>query len=163
VYDADGNKLQKIFTPEGSSITTVTSYINGFVYKGDDLQYINFEEGRIRVMQAINQSNGYDHLQIDGNIDLPGSKRGAYDYFIRDYQGNVRMILTEETHVGGSSCTMEPAMEDSRVIYGKFGRQTYRVDFSDHMRPLEHSNPHLHEYEYSNAFKNGKETLYNFG
>jgi hypothetical protein len=66
VYDADGNKLQKIFTPEGSSITTVTSYINGFVYKGDDLQYINFEEGRIRVMQAINQSNGYDYLQIDG-------------------------------------------------------------------------------------------------
>lgn len=32
-------------------------------------------------------------------------------------------------------------MENSRVIYDNFGRQIYRVDFSNHMRPLDHSVP----------------------
>ncbi len=107
VYDADGNKLQRLFTPDGSTATKTVSYINSFVYEGDNLQYINFEEGRIRVMQAMSQNNGYDFLSLDGNIDLPNNKRGAYDYFIRDYQENVRMILTEETHIGSNQCTME--------------------------------------------------------
>ena len=107
VYDANGNKLQKIFTPEGSTSAITTTYINEFIYQGDSLQYINFEEGRIRVVQAVNQNNGFDLLAMDGNMDLPGGKRGAYDFFIRDYQGNVRMIITEETHLGSNSCTME--------------------------------------------------------
>ncbi len=114
VYDADGNKLKKIFTPEGSSIATTTTYIDEFVYQSigggtDSLQYINFEEGRIRVVSAVTQNNGYDLLTIDGNMDLPGSQRGAYDFFIRDYQSNVRMILTEESDKGSNSCTMETA------------------------------------------------------
>lgn len=110
IYNANGTKLQKIFTPDGSSTSTVTSYINEFVYHGDDLQYINFEEGRIRVMQTVNLSNSYgDFVALDGNMDLPGTKRGAYDFFIRDYQGNVRMIVTEETHSGRNVCTMETA------------------------------------------------------
>lgn len=58
-------------------------------------------------MQPTTQNNGYDLLTLDGNMDLPGGKRGAYDFFIRDYQSNVRMILTEETHLGSNSCTME--------------------------------------------------------
>jgi len=107
VYDADGNKLQKIFTPENGGAAIVTSYINGFIYRGDDLQYINFEEGRVRVMQTVNQNNGYDLLTMDGNMDLPGGTRGAYDFFVKDYQNNIRMILTEEVHTGSNSCTME--------------------------------------------------------
>lgn len=116
VYDADGNRLQKSYTKDNSGITTVTTYINEFIYEqtntasGDgnlNLQYINFEEGRLRVMQAVSENNGYDYLTIDGNMDMLESKRGAYDFFVRDYQGNVRMILTEETHIGSNSCTME--------------------------------------------------------
>lgn len=55
-------------------------------------------------------------------------------------------------------------MENSRVIYDSYGRQTYRVDFSDHMRPLDHSIPHLHEYRYGPAFDliSGKEFRFNF-
>lgn len=120
VYDADGNKLQKIFTPEGSSTPTTTTYINGFVYSGDNLQYIDFEEGRIRVMHSVAQNNGYDILNLDGNFDLPGGLRGAYDYFVRDFQGNVRMILTEETHLGSNSCTMETARAaNEEPLFGK--------------------------------------------
>ncbi|MDE3184870.1 MAG: hypothetical protein KGM16_15775 [Bacteroidota bacterium] len=80
---------------------------NEFVYQDDALQYINFEEGRIRVMTPVSTNNGYDGLAIDGNMDLPNAKRGTYDYFVRDYQQNVRMILTEETHYGINECTME--------------------------------------------------------
>lgn len=53
--------------------------------------------------------------------------------------------------------------ETSRVIYDNYGRQIYRVDYSNHMRPLNHSNPHSHQYKYKiDYFPNGKETLYNF-
>lgn len=54
--------------------------------------------------------------------------------------------------------------ENSRVIYDNHGRQIYRVDFSDHMRPLDHSVPHLHEYQFGRGFDatKGKESLFNF-
>lgn len=120
VYDGSGNKLQKLFTPEGTTTTTTTTYINEFVYKGEALQFINFEEGRIRVMQTVAENNGYDALNIDGNVDLPGGKRGAYDYFIRDYQENVRMILTEEVHTGSNVCTMETnRAANEEPVFGK--------------------------------------------
>lgn len=98
--------MQKIFTPVSGPVVT-TSYIEGFVYVGDQLQFINFEEGRLRVIQEVNVVGTYDQLQITGNITLPNSKKGVYDYFIRDYQENVRMILTEEQHLGSNQCTME--------------------------------------------------------
>jgi len=53
-------------------------------------------------------------------------------------------------------------IESSRVIYDKFGRQTYRVDFSDHMRSINHSKPHLHQYEYGPMSSFGKESVFNF-
>ncbi len=109
IYDADGNKLQKLFTPEGSSTTVTTSYVHEFIYRENVLQFINFEEGRVRLIDEVSEDNGLDLLTITGNMDLPGDKRGVYDYFIRDYQGNVRMILTEETHIGSNTCTMESA------------------------------------------------------
>jgi len=47
-------------------------------------------------------------------------------------------------------------VEDSRVIYDEYGRQSYRVDYTDHMRPVGtggadvgHTSPHLHESTYA--------------
>lgn len=51
--------------------------------------------------------------------------------------------------------------EESRVIYDEFGRQKYRVDKTDHMRPSDHSNPHLHEYIYGRQYRPYKEVLNN--
>jgi len=127
VYDADGNKLQKMYTPKDGTPAVTTTYINGYVYKGDELQYINFEEGRIRVIKPVSVSNGLDGLTIAGNITLPVSPSGAggagvYDYFIRDYQENVRMILTEEIHNGTNQCTMETARATSEEpVFGQTG------------------------------------------
>ncbi|HSU28159.1 MAG TPA: DUF6443 domain-containing protein [Chitinophagaceae bacterium] len=128
VYSASGEKLQRIFTPEPSGAAVTTSYINQYVYQetaggsGATLQFINFEEGRVRVMTAASQNNGYDALSEDGNMTLPNSKKGVYDYFIMDYQQNVRMILTEETHSASNTCTMENSRSSTEEpIFGQTG------------------------------------------
>jgi RHS repeat-associated protein len=79
-YDAAGNKLQKttVDNTVSPSKTTVTTYINGFVYQNDTLQFISHEEGRIR-------------RKTDGTF--------AYDYFLKDHLGNVRMVLTDEQKI----------------------------------------------------------------
>ena len=126
VYNASGEKLQRTFTPEPSGAAVTTTYINQYVYQEisgtTTLQYINFEEGRIRVITPTSQNNGYDALAVDGNMDLPNSKRGAYDYYIIDYQQNVRMILTEEVHTASNTATIETdrsTLEES--IFGQVG------------------------------------------
>ncbi|MBS1755984.1 MAG: hypothetical protein JSU03_01770, partial [Bacteroidetes bacterium] len=96
-YDAAGNKLQKQtidISTTGKTITTTTNYINGFVYESrttvpadannpdytDVLQFFGHEEGRVRFKPAVGSTPaGF-----------------AYDYFIKDHLGNVRMVLTEE-------------------------------------------------------------------
>jgi len=80
IYDAAGNKLEKR-TIETSPLskTTKTTYINGYVYQNDSLQFISHEEGRIRYKQPSNEF--------------------VYDYFIKDHLGNTRMVLTEEQQV----------------------------------------------------------------
>jgi hypothetical protein len=52
-------------------------------------------------------------------------------------------------------------LETSRVIYDEHGRQIYRVDLTDHLRPEAHSNPHLHEYRYGPGFDPYREILHN--
>ena len=74
LYDAAGNKLEKKVT-EGSRVTR-TSYIGGFVYQNDTLQFTAHEEGRIR-------------YRADSSLY-------AYDYFLKDHLGNVRMVLTDQ-------------------------------------------------------------------
>jgi RHS repeat-associated protein len=128
VYDADGNKLQRIFTPTSGPAVT-TTYINQFVYQStagaggtDTLKYINFEEGRIRIMQPVSQGNGYDALVENGNLTMPNGRMGVWDYFVRDYQQNVRMILTEETHQSSSTATMETSRAGTEdAVFGQPG------------------------------------------
>jgi RHS repeat-associated protein len=145
VYDAEGQKLQRAFVPDAGGSGLVTTYINQFVYQetatlttsslppfsgaSPHLAYINFEEGRIRAMKDTATNNGYDGMSESGNLTLPtapggGYNSGAWDYFILDYQQNVRMILTEETHSATNECTMEltnnrPAAEDP--VFGQTG------------------------------------------
>jgi RHS repeat-associated protein len=143
VYNADGQKLQRAFIPDAGGSGTVTTYINQFVFQetatlttsspapftgtGVSLAYINFEEGRVRVIKANSTSNGYDALTEAGNITLPvsptgGGGTGVFDYFIMDYQQNVRMILTEETHSAVNTCTMETSRASAEdPVFGQTG------------------------------------------
>lgn len=79
VYDAAGNKLKKIVHENGKPDKT-TIYISDLVYEDDVLQFVGHEEGRVRYKPVIG-NNPADF---------------AYDYFIKDHLGNVRMVLTEE-------------------------------------------------------------------
>jgi RHS repeat-associated protein len=107
-YDAAGNKLQKRVVETGATvkigttnytqdIETIAKYVGAFVYQtkvhtpllagqadqADELQYFSHEEGRVRFAK--------------GNVNnVPQtSDRFAWDYFIKDHLGNVRMVLTE--------------------------------------------------------------------
>jgi RHS repeat-associated protein len=116
VYDAKGNKLQKIVFEENVSVsnnngsystgvTTTTTYLGGAVYESkeyaiqelkslaytDKLQFMGHEEGRVRYLPA----------------DKKYPARYEYDYFIKDHLGNVRMVLTEQNDVHQYVATME--------------------------------------------------------
>jgi RHS repeat-associated protein len=136
VYSADGEKLQRKFTSETEDKIKITTYINQFIYEETttiagavitpfSVSSINFEEGRIRIITPTTQSNGLDALTVAGNITLPNTPLGdggVYDYFVMDYQQNVRMILTEEIHSASNTATMETnrtVLEES--IFGQTG------------------------------------------
>jgi len=83
IYDAAGNKLEKRttdITNAQPTVQNITTYLGGFVYENNSLQFFGHEEGRIR--QAYNATqNKYDY---------------RYDYMLKDHLGNVRAVLTDE-------------------------------------------------------------------
>ncbi|OQP59655.1 hypothetical protein A3860_36405 [Niastella vici] len=125
LYDAAGNKLQKVVVERNntvtynnqsyiSDITTTTNYVNGFVYESrsynnnaglsaleytDKLQFLGHEEGRVRYIAA--GDNTAAHLE--------------YDYFLKDHLGNIRMVLTEEQKTDVYQAGMELAKRDAEV------------------------------------------------
>jgi len=118
-YDAAGNKLEKIVAEthgRGQLTETITRYIAGLVYESkivnydpndpgsytDVLQFAGQEEGRIRFKPAAG-ANTADF---------------AYDYFIKDHLGNVRMVLTDETQADAyPAATMEDATATAEETY----------------------------------------------
>jgi len=109
-YDASGNKLQKttIDNTVVPSKTTITSYIAGFVYQNDTLQFMSHEEGRIR-------------RKIDGSF--------AYDYFLKDHLGNVRMVLTDEVSTNYyPAATLEGTYDASSNSMVNYEKQFYKID-----------------------------------
>ncbi|MGN6196292.1 MAG: RHS repeat-associated core domain-containing protein [Ginsengibacter sp.] len=90
IYDAAGNKQQKITIDNPANKKTVTTYTSGMVYQYtaipstgmglDTLQFMAQEEGRIRP-KTVNKSDTM-----------------LYDFFEKDHLGNVRVVLTDEQH-----------------------------------------------------------------
>ena len=86
LYDAAGNKLEKVTVdnttpPAGtSSGNKTTSYVAGFVYENNLLQFFEHEEGRVRIIPST----------------TGGASTFAFDYFIKDHLGNTRAVLTDE-------------------------------------------------------------------
>ncbi|MBI3233275.1 MAG: hypothetical protein HYZ42_04425, partial [Bacteroidetes bacterium] len=130
-YDASGIKLAKLTTDNsisGKTITTTTRYMGGLVYESkttfppdpnspdytDRLQFAGHEEGRIRFIPVLGSN--------------PAAF--AYDYFVKDHLGNVRMILTEEVQEDQyPAATMEDgAATTEESFYGNL--PDTRVDVS---------------------------------
>ncbi|NLR82065.1 DUF6443 domain-containing protein [Chitinophaga eiseniae] len=92
IYDAAGNKQRKIVTDNSGStaLVTTTDYIGQIIYKNDSLQMIAHEEGRVRAV-----------YKTGSPVTM------AYDYFERDHQNNVRVVLTEQADYQLYAATME--------------------------------------------------------
>ena len=134
-YSADGEKMERSFTPEGNGNIVTTSYVNEFVYQATGTQapaltFINFEEGRLRIDRSASQqvsvtsSTGdvlYDYRYRGGQWDMPdGGYSGVFDFYLRDYQENVRAILTDQQRKSASTCTMETARAAAEeTIFGQ--------------------------------------------
>ena len=81
IYDAAGNKLEKIVNETTSTPkTTNTCYLGGFIYENNELQFFSHEEGRVRP------------FIVPHNAIVAWN----YDYFVKDHLGNVRVVLTEQ-------------------------------------------------------------------
>ncbi|WP_343745589.1 RHS repeat-associated core domain-containing protein [Chitinophaga sp.] len=94
VYDATGVRVKKIVKDitSGTPVVTTTDYVAGMTYKNDVLQFIPHIEGRIRPVYKAGSPIDY-----------------VYDYFERDHQGNVRVVLTEQTTPQVYLASMESA------------------------------------------------------
>lgn len=104
-YNAIGDKIQKEVYPGAVPPGKITLYLGGSVFEDNVLQFTAHEEGRIRFKPAV------------GSVQASF----VYDYFIKDYLGNVRVVLTEErpqdtypaatlenvTHNGGTAVSLE--------------------------------------------------------
>jgi RHS repeat-associated protein len=122
IYDASGNKLQKIIYDglgRGSTIEKTLTYIGSAVYEtfirdedpnndesyADVLQFIGHEEGRLRFKPADDQNDASFH----------------HDYMLKDHLGNVRAVLTEEQQIDPyPAATMESgaAITEESKFYG---------------------------------------------
>jgi RHS repeat-associated protein len=89
IYDAAGNKLEKRVMESAANGNqakkTCTTYLGGFVYENDQLQFFAQEEGRIRCVEKI--ENGQT------------VKKFVYDYLLKDHLGNTRAVLTDQQQI----------------------------------------------------------------
>ncbi len=114
IYDAAGNKLEKR-TVEGTK-QTMTAYLGGFVYENNKLQFLGQEEGRIRA--------------LCNNASSPATVSSfAYDYFLKDHLGNVRMVLTDEQPIiYYPAATVEGTYDVSTNSMVNYEKRFYRID-----------------------------------
>ncbi len=130
-YDADGSVLSRKITSLLSppAPTRVLTYVNDFVFEGDELQYINHEEGKVRITEQIipvnDASSAVNNVTILPNMIVatlpPTRKYGVLDFYIKDQVSNLRMVLTEETHIQNMHCTME----DGNATVASAEQQTF--------------------------------------
>lgn len=105
-YDAAGNKVKKEVNENLQPLKT-TLYLGGAIYENDVMQFLGTEEGRVR--------------------PLTGGFGWAYDYFIKDHLGNVRMVLTDEIKTEAyAAATLEPAtITAESAYYGNLSAMQY--------------------------------------
>ncbi len=87
IYDATGNKLEKrVDETANNPKQTNTTYLGGFVYENNNLQFFVQEEGRIR----------YQLPSLPNTQGQTTAPEYNYDYMLKDHLGNVRAVLTDE-------------------------------------------------------------------
>ncbi|MBS1659518.1 MAG: hypothetical protein JST68_00565 [Bacteroidetes bacterium] len=140
VYGANGDKIQKIVqennvqvafngTSVTSNLTSVTTYLSGFVYQTltyqnpalvslnyfDKLAFFPHEEGRIRPFHT----DAVHPTWVTG---------WAYDFFEKDHLGNTRLILTDEVQTDiYPPSSLEGTFSDASTAVG-YEKNYYSID-----------------------------------
>jgi RHS repeat-associated protein len=102
--------------------------------------------GMLRLSKTRGGQEGVGDVAPTGEAQAGDQPFVPAEYWQGYAPGQVSPGTTRMDHTRVSGRTGRT--EESRVIYDEFGRQIYRVDKTDHMRPESHSNPHLHERTY---------------
>jgi len=125
-YDATGAKLTKTVTDltVSPNTSTTTSYADEFVYQDNILQFVLFDEGRLKIITPVNTAQMILDAGTGGaNNVLTGGKNGVFEYFIKDQLSNTRMVLTEELQKEIYMAKMETAnasaATDEAKLFGK--------------------------------------------
>ncbi len=141
VFSASGAKLQKKVTENNATVNyqgtnyttniiTVNDYIDGFVYETK-----TYSNASLSLLQytSILQFFGHEEGRVRWNQNPNGVTGGyfAFDYFIRDHLGNVRMVLTDEQQVDiYPAATMEGTLSNANTAVG-FEQQFYAITQAD--------------------------------
>lgn len=94
-YDAVGNKLRTEIRPYGKD-PVIIEYFGGYLYLNDQLLYTETSEGRFVFAPFVSP--------------LTPDSPGTYEYFIADYQGNLRAIIGQS-----EIRTYHASMEEERL------------------------------------------------
>jgi hypothetical protein len=94
---------------------------------------------------------------LSGFMSIEDAAR--YDEF---WQSNAPMQSTPCTRITWRRISGRTGrLDESTVVYDYAGRQLFRIDWTDHLRPADHSNPHLHVYLYGPQYNPFREILQN--
>ncbi|MDH7459631.1 DUF6443 domain-containing protein [Chitinophagaceae bacterium 26-R-25] len=138
-YDAAGSKLKKK-TKETSAvvrynnadyttdITTETIYLSGIVYSSKTYSNI--------ALSALNEAETLQFIaHEEGRVRLGTNNVFAFDYFLKDHLGNIRMVLTDEQQTNGyNPVTFEDANKTYELSYYD------KADVSVVTKPLQFAN-----------------------
>ena len=102
LYDAAGNKLQKV-TTEGTAVKT-TDYLGAFNYENNELQFVSHAEGRTRFSLHTDPFPSGNPQEPEYHWD--------YDFFFKDHLGNIRTTVTEEVKTGFYKASMETRSDE---------------------------------------------------
>ncbi|GGA82750.1 DUF6443 domain-containing protein [Puia dinghuensis] len=107
-YDATGIKLSKTVTNIAvtPNTSTTTTYADEFVYQDNSLQFVLFEEGRLKLITPVNTPQAVLNAGTAGT-NFSSTSQGVFEYFVKDQLSNTRMVLTEEAQREVYTATME--------------------------------------------------------
>ena len=90
LYDATGKKLRKRVHVNNGTTDVTTSYLDGFQYKNDIIQFFPTAEGYANRLNSVYDSGNYFQVP-KGEPDL-----FSYVYNYTDHIGNIRLSYTKE-------------------------------------------------------------------